>query len=144
MDGVILTSPQSYEPESTAAMKRWFADTGRPVYLCGPLLPGASKAAAVENEVKQSANGAEIQAFLDEVLDARGEKSLLYVCDHLVFKHGCHAHMNVAQISLGSFFWPVNTPEKMWAFLDIVMELQIPFVSVSHQRSCGRTDHCEL
>lgn len=32
------------------------------------------------------------------------------------------------QLSLGSIFWPVKTPEKMWALLDVVMELNIPFV----------------
>ena len=25
-------------------------------------------------------------------------------------------------------FWPIKSPEKVWAFLDVVMELNIPFV----------------
>lgn len=35
----------------------------------------------------------------------------------------------VVQISFGSLFWPVKTPEQIWAFLDVVMERGIPFVS---------------
>jgi hypothetical protein len=33
----------------------------------------------------------------------------------------------VYQISFGSFWWPAE-PEKIWAFLEAVMELKIPFV----------------
>ena len=35
-------------------------------------------------------------------------------------------------MSFGSIFWPVNTPEKVWTFIDVVMELNIPFVSRSN------------
>lgn len=79
MDGLIMASPASYEPGSTAVMKNWFAETGRPAYSCGPLLPPSSKAAAAANEIKQSPQGMEIQAFLDDTLKVSGEKSLLYV-----------------------------------------------------------------
>ncbi len=44
------------------------------------------------------------------------------------------------QISLGSIFWPVKTPEKMWAFLDVIMELKKPFVS-ERPYACGRKAH---
>ena len=79
MDGLLMTSPTSYEPESTAALKAWYAESGRSAYVCGPLLPSASKASAEVNEIKQSAQGAEIQAFLDSTLRTSGDKSLLYV-----------------------------------------------------------------
>ncbi|CDO72778.1 hypothetical protein BN946_scf184994.g31 [Trametes cinnabarina] len=104
-DGMLLTSPASYEPEAVEAVSAWLGETGRPVYVCGPLLPAGSK--AVSNEKKQSRQGAEITAFLDQTLQTSGERSLLY-------------------ISFGSVFWPLRTPEKLWAFLDVVMELGIP------------------
>ena len=71
-------------------MRQWFKETNRPVYACGPLLPSASKGAAVANETKLSKESVEIQSFLDEVLRTSGEKSLVYVspsCDALVCMH---------------------------------------------------------
>ena len=79
MDGLFLITSQSYEPEAVAASKAWMAETGRHAYLAGPLLPSASKKTAAANEKKQSAEAAEIEAFLDETLKTSGEKSLLYV-----------------------------------------------------------------
>lgn len=78
-DGAILFTPESYEPEAVAAFKAWFAGTGRPAYVSGPLLPSASKKTANESEKKLSPESAEIQEFLDNTLKTSGEKSLLYV-----------------------------------------------------------------
>ena len=61
-------------------MKEWYAESGRKVYLCGPILPSPSNEAAIANEIKQSPKGAEIQAFLETTLQTSGAKSLLYVC----------------------------------------------------------------
>ncbi|KAI0333570.1 UDP-Glycosyltransferase/glycogen phosphorylase [Cubamyces sp. BRFM 1775] len=109
-NGVILFTPESYEPEAVAAVRAWKAETGHKAYVCGPLIPTGSQAAA--NEKKQSTETAEIEAFLETTLKTSGEKSLLY-------------------ISFGSIFWPVKTPEKLWAFLDVVIERNIPFI-LSH------------
>lgn len=79
MDGVFLFTPETYEPEAVAAMKGWFAETGRSAYVCGPLLPSASKATAAANEKRQSKEASEIQEFLDATLKTSGENSLLYV-----------------------------------------------------------------
>ncbi len=79
MDGAILFTPESYEPEAVKAYKGWFAETGRPAYVSGPLLPSASKKTANESEKKLSKESAEIQEFLDETLKTSGEKSLIYV-----------------------------------------------------------------
>ncbi|KAH9901483.1 UDP-Glycosyltransferase/glycogen phosphorylase [Cubamyces lactineus] len=109
-DGIILFTPESYEPEAVAAMKAWMVERGRSAYVCGPLLPTGSQAAV--NEKKQSKETVEIEEFLNTTLKTSGEKSLLY-------------------ISFGSMFWPVKTPEKLWAFLDVVIERNIPFI-LSH------------
>ncbi len=78
-DGLMMITPTSYEPEAVATAKAWFAETGRPSYAVGPLLPSASKATAVANEKKQSSEASEIQEFLDATLKTSGEKSLVYV-----------------------------------------------------------------
>ncbi|KAJ3006283.1 hypothetical protein NUW54_g3995 [Trametes sanguinea] len=120
-DGVFFTSPAPYEPEALEKAKEWLGETGRSVYVCGPLLPGGSNAGS--NEAKQSTKGAEIVEFLDTTLKTLGAKSLLYVRDQLFeYEQG---------ISFGSIFWPAKSPEKLWAFLDVVMELNIPFI-LSH------------
>ncbi|KAI0331043.1 UDP-Glycosyltransferase/glycogen phosphorylase [Cubamyces sp. BRFM 1775] len=116
-DGLLLFTAESYEPEAVAASKLWLAETGRSAYTCGPLLPPTGSQAVI-HEKKQSKQGAEIQDFLEATLKTSGEKSLLY-------------------ISLGSHFWPVKSPEKLWAFLDVVIEHNIPFI-LSH---APYTDH---
>ncbi|KAH9858632.1 UDP-Glycosyltransferase/glycogen phosphorylase [Lenzites betulinus] len=108
-DGVLLFSSESYEPEAVAAVKAWYAETSRAAYVVGPLHPSGSQAAA--SEKKQSKEAGEVQALLDSTLKASGEHSLLY-------------------ISFGSIFWPIN-PEAMWAALEVIMELNIPFI-LSH------------
>ena len=80
VDGVLLLSPESYEPAAIEAMRAWFAATGRPVYTTGPLLPSASKSdAAILNEKKLSTDSNAIITFLDEIVTITGEKSLIYV-----------------------------------------------------------------
>ena len=81
LDGLFMITSQSYEPETVAATKAWMEDTGRSAYVAGPLIPSASKGVASANEKKQSAEAADIQIFLDDVLKTSGEKSLLYVCN---------------------------------------------------------------
>ncbi len=78
-DGAFLITAEPYEPEAVAAVKGWFGKTGRPAYVCGPLLPPTSTTATAK-EKQQSTEAVEIQEFLDATLKTSGEKSLLYVC----------------------------------------------------------------
>jgi len=110
-DGVICTTPEVVEPESFAAFRDWFSEMGKSVHVIGPLIPHIKSSAAVAGEVKQSMNGNEIEAFLEKRLHSHGEKSMLY-------------------ISFGSIFWSLE-PEKIWTFLDVIMEKKIPFI-MSH------------
>ena len=78
-DGAFIVSSSAYEPEAIEAIRRWFGERNQKVVLYGPLLPSASKTTAAAHEKKQSAQGNEIQEFLDTTLQTSGEKSLLYV-----------------------------------------------------------------
>ncbi|PSR79622.1 hypothetical protein PHLCEN_2v6923 [Hermanssonia centrifuga] len=110
-DGILVATPECYEPtETVRAMREWFAETSRPVYAFGPMLPPFGQNATV-NEKKQSANSGEIDELLERALKTHGEHSLVY-------------------ISFGSVFWSVE-PEKIWAFLDVMIEKKIPFI-MSH------------
>ncbi|OSD03901.1 glycosyltransferase family 1 protein [Trametes coccinea BRFM310] len=109
-DGLFVATPESYEPKAVAATREWYDGMSKPVYVVGPLQAAGTQAAKYEQE--QSAQAPEIRAFLDYTLNTAGERSLLY-------------------ISFGSIFWPAKSPEILWAFLDVVMELNIPFI-LSH------------
>lgn len=138
---MFLITPEPYEPEAVAAVRDWFGKTGRPVYVCGPLLPPTS-ATATAKEQQQSTEAVQIQEFLDTTLKTSGEKSLLYVRACLD-TFGVWKRFMSVQISFGSLFWPVKTPEKMWAVLDVVMERGIPFVSAS-DNACAQYKYTTL
>ncbi|KAJ3487389.1 hypothetical protein NLI96_g3563 [Meripilus lineatus] len=110
-DGVILSSPECYEPEAVAAVREWFAETSREAFAVGPLLPISTSSSAIAGENQGMANAAEISSFLESTLETHGKGSMLY-------------------ISFGSLFWS-SEPEKIWAFLDVLIEKKIPFI-MSH------------
>ena len=116
------------------------AETGRPVFATGPLLPPTARASALEKEKAQSSEAIEIDAFLESTLKNSGENSLLYVCIYLTVVCRMHNRDNARslQISMGSIFWPVTKSENLWAFLDVAMELGIPFVCVLDTALCTR------
>lgn len=78
-DGLIISSPEAYEPAAVAAIKEWFAETSRPVWAIGPLFPKMASPEAVAGEATQSESWEGIKEFLDAALTAHGEHSLLYV-----------------------------------------------------------------
>ena len=79
VDGILLATPDSYEHEAVDTMREWFMETSRPAYVCGPLLPSASKTMAAMYEMDESDSSDEVKWFLDATLARSGEKSLLYV-----------------------------------------------------------------
>ncbi|KAI0631225.1 UDP-Glycosyltransferase/glycogen phosphorylase [Trametes polyzona] len=108
-DGALLTSPECFDPLSILGVRAWMGDSARDAYAVGPLLP--TGAGAVENELVGADKGTEVRDFVSTIFKSHGPLSLLY-------------------ISLGTWMWP-KYPEKMWTFLDVVMELGIPFI-MSH------------
>ncbi|KAH9930284.1 uncharacterized protein B0H18DRAFT_873192, partial [Fomitopsis serialis] len=110
-DGIILAAPECYEREATVALREYFASTSRTVYACGPLVSQVSSGVAGE---KQQPSIAPVEEFLYATMASHGERSLVYVS---------------SQISFGTIYWPLE-PEKLSAFLDIVISMRIPFVSL--------------
>ncbi|TCD71978.1 hypothetical protein EIP91_000110 [Steccherinum ochraceum] len=110
-DGLILTTPEAYEPAAVAATKEWFADTKRDVWAIGPLFPSLSSQEAIAGETAQSKDSGEIKIFMDDVLARHGQHSMIY-------------------ISFGSVFW-TSELNKLEAFIDVIIERNIPFI-LSH------------
>ncbi|KAL1942863.1 hypothetical protein VTO73DRAFT_5103 [Trametes versicolor] len=109
-DAVIAMSPAALEPEdAVVAFRQWLGSLGKKVYFTGPLVPEGANADS--GEKAGSPVALQIQAFLDRQLQEKGKHSVLY-------------------ISFGSMFFPLN-PEVFAAFLETVMEQNIPFI-VSH------------
>ena len=78
-DGLIMTTPEEYEPEAIADIKRWFGKTSRGVYPLGPLLPAVNDPKVSEEEKSISMKGQEISQFMDSVLKSHGPQSMVYV-----------------------------------------------------------------
>lgn len=76
-DGIVFAGPECFEPEGIAALREWFAESSRPVYACGPLIPHGTQAAAFEKA--QSPEAAKIESFLNAKLASHGDHSVIYV-----------------------------------------------------------------
>ncbi|EKM51754.1 glycosyltransferase family 1 protein [Phanerochaete carnosa HHB-10118-sp] len=109
-DGYISSSLACVEPQEVVqAFYQFFGITSRKTYLLGPLLPMTKRSEAAD--AKQAAKSPEITDFLQNTLQARGERSLIF-------------------ISFGTLIWTTQ-PEKVWTFLDVLVEKKIPFI-MSH------------
>ena len=78
-NGLIVTSPEAYEPVTITATKEWWGEMKRKVWAIGPLMPSPSSKEAVAGEEAQSANFNEIKQFMNKILSSHGEHSMLYV-----------------------------------------------------------------
>ena len=78
-DGLILTSPEVYEPHAIAAMKAWFAESHRDVWAIGPLYPFPASKEAIAGEEVSSTCFKDVAQFLDAALVSHGEHSVLFV-----------------------------------------------------------------
>ena len=67
------------------AVRTWLAETNRPLYTIGPLVPpGFGDTAGLSTVAKQieldsSKHGTEFPNFLDRILKIHGKNSLIYV-----------------------------------------------------------------
>lgn len=80
-DGVIAVSPEVYEPEGTAQVRKWMQGTNRDAWCLGPSLPEQKnhRQEGSKAETTLSENAGEMEVFMDRILKERGEHSLLYV-----------------------------------------------------------------
>ncbi|KAL4254978.1 Plant UDP-glycosyltransferase [Abortiporus biennis] len=104
-DGSFLFTPEEFEPVAISVIRDWLA---KPIYTVGPLLPPLESRRSISRESSLVKEADKIENFMNEILNTRGQHSLLV-------------------ISFGSTFWP-SEPGMIWAFLDVVMELHIPFI----------------
>ena len=78
-DGIILASPEAYEPDGTAQVRKWMQDTGRNTWCLGPSVTIYQGHEGIPDEGNSTNDTAEIQSFMNKISAECGEKSLLYV-----------------------------------------------------------------
>lgn len=84
-NGIISATSTAFEFEGCKAAHEWFAQTNRPVYTIGPLLPDDIFSDEIQTtgtrsiELDVSPNGQEVMAFLDKVHASSGPRSVVYV-----------------------------------------------------------------
>lgn len=82
-DGMVIASPEAYEPAAITAIREWFAGTGnRSVWAIGPLFPPTASKEAMAGEATLSESFGDIKKFMDNTLALHGEHSMLYVSPH--------------------------------------------------------------
>lgn len=106
--GIIISSPEILEPQAFAALKEWYSETSKSVYVVGPLIPTDDSKGTTSEDLYQSKDGEAIARFMDNVLQTHGGHSILY-------------------ISFGTLFWSKH-PDHVRVFLDVVMQKKIPFI----------------
>ena len=146
-DGFLSVSSQVFESDSLDALRTWLAETNRPLYTIGPLVPpGFGDAAglstiAKQKEIDSLKNGSDFQTFLDAILKSHGEHSLIYVRLTPKNKHILRMkrsgvltrpliYLFLSKVSFGSFLWPSRS-EHVWVMIDMLLQLKFPFVRTS-------------
>ncbi|KAH8085453.1 hypothetical protein BXZ70DRAFT_561619 [Cristinia sonorae] len=109
-DGMLIMTPEAYEPAAVAATKEWFAESKRPVWAVGPLISSVTtrNEGTMSGKDVRSESVDTVTKFMDDTLATHGERTMIY-------------------ISFGSTFWPSNF-EKAEAFIDVLIEKRIPFI----------------
>ncbi|KAJ7468082.1 hypothetical protein FB451DRAFT_1258033 [Mycena latifolia] len=111
-DGAIGVSTPVIEPVTCAWIQSALSKQGAGFFPLGPLMPAVASASVggtQKGEFAQSESEAtDVRIFLNRMLQEKGPHSVLY-------------------ISFGSIWQPLEPP-KFWAFLEAVVEKQIPFI----------------
>ncbi|KAL5487463.1 hypothetical protein ACEPAI_5571 [Sanghuangporus weigelae] len=120
-DGVIRTTSKLFEGEAVGKWQERYSS--RPVFALGPISPPAS-AEDIARERSKSAVGQEVEVFLNESLDKFGPNSVVY-------------------ISFGTVWWS-SQPEKIWTFIDDLLELGVPFLMSHASRVATVPEHVSV
>ena len=122
-DATIINTSYAYESESLDAMKEWFSDMQKEIYVVGPLLPPGY---GIETQKSEEGSGSDIETFLGEMLAQHGKESVYFVRFFLFF--WIPTKYISPQISFGTTFYP-SVPEYIDELIEALIEKKAPFVS---------------
>ena len=75
-DATIINNSYAYETVSLDAMKQWFSDMKKELYVLGPLLPPGY---GIETQKSEAGASIDIETFLGEMLVQHGKGSVFFV-----------------------------------------------------------------
>ena len=75
-DAAIINTTYAYESVPLDAMKQWFSDMQKDVYVAGPLLPSGY---GIEIQNGEEGASADVETFLGEMLVQHGKGSVFFV-----------------------------------------------------------------
>lgn len=82
-------------------------------------------------EESKSSIGHDVRSFMENAQKKYGENTVIYVS--LKIMRQCNWLKNATdslnQVAFGTVFW-TSQPEKLWAIVDVMLDLGIPFVSI--------------
>ena len=108
------------------ALKQWFSDTQKEVYVLGPLLPSD-----IGTQNGEDGAGVDFENFLGEILEQHGKGSVFFVrFGVLSFFVAFQLNKFLFQISFGTTFYP-TVPEYVDELIEALIEKKAPFVSDS-------------
>ena len=75
-DATIVNTSYAYDSVSLDAMKRWFTDMQKEIYVLGPLLPPCY---GIEIQNGEEGASQDIETFLEEMQVQHGKRSVFFV-----------------------------------------------------------------
>ncbi|KAH8110135.1 UDP-Glycosyltransferase/glycogen phosphorylase [Phellopilus nigrolimitatus] len=100
-DGIVINSTPLFEKPAIEAFQKWF---GERLVIC----PGPFDFPIIHNDKDNSPVALEVDSFLDAALKKHGPNSVIY-------------------FSFGSTWWTTE-PEKVWAVINTLIDLDFPFL----------------
>jgi hypothetical protein len=110
------------------AMKQWFSDMQKELFVLGPLLPPGY---GIETQKGEEGASVEIETFLGEMLEQHGKASVFFVKKYS-FPFSSAIPTKIwffsLQISFGTNFFP-SEPEYVEELIEALIEKKAPYVS---------------
>ena len=124
-----MTTSYAYESVSLDAVKQWFSDMQKEVYILGPLLPPGY---ATKTHNSEEGTGVDIETFLEKMLVQHGKRSVFFVNFLFLFffvRRSNFIH-KFSQVSFGSFHWP-PVQEYVDELIGALIAKKAPFVRLT-------------
>ena len=123
-EATIINTSYAYDSVSLGAMKQWFSDMQKELYVLGPLLPPGYGIPTHNSE----GENVDIETFLGQMLVQHGKGSVFFV---RFFPFFCIPTKYISpQISFGTNFYP-SVPEYVDELIEALIVKKAPFVSDS-------------
>ena len=123
---MVVTTSYAYESSSLDAMKQWFSDMQKEIYVLGPLLPSGYR---IETQKIEEGANLDVEVFLAEMQVQHG-KQLFFLQVYPSSLPPSELKLTTTyflQISFGTLFWP-SVSEYIDELIEALIEKKALFV----------------